>query len=140
MKRFLIIIGVLSALACGWLLFAKSLIPSADEFIADFHRYYNEGDFGYIYDRMTNRYFKQAVSREPVLKYLSDAYDRLGKATAVKKGRWGLFYKNVGLVLNIEYNTEFERGKAGEYFELVKNGPSWSILLYDLKGQKAEVQ
>ncbi|MBN3037946.1 MAG: hypothetical protein JW869_00850 [Candidatus Omnitrophica bacterium] len=133
MKKFLIAIGIIAVLIGGWLLFAKSLMPGAEEVIAVFHERYNQRDFKAIYEQMTSKEFKEILAYEPVFKYFGDTHDALGGVTASKKGAWGLFYENVGLIFNIEYATTFEKGQARECFKLVKRGPFWRILLYDLK-------
>ena len=133
MKKVLIVVFCIALYIGGWFLYGTKMVPWAEITVKEFHDAYNRSDFGYMYDDLTSNEFKKALPYEPFRQFMETMRLSTGEIKDSKKGEWGIFYKNVGLTVNISYESATESGPLHEYFTLVKRGSEWKVMIYDPK-------
>ncbi|MBU1084349.1 MAG: hypothetical protein ABIG55_06625 [Candidatus Omnitrophota bacterium] len=133
MKKIMIILLCAGVFIGGWMIYAKGVMPSVELTVNGFHEHYDKKDFGYIYSDLVSEEFRAALPKNIFMDYMNKVYDTVGKIIEVKRGAWGIFYKDVGLTFNVEYTLKNEKAEMREYFTLVKRGKDWKIFIYDPK-------
>ena len=131
MKKFLIVITCIAIFVGGWLLYARAVLPAFDKKVNEFHEKYNERDFEYIYGTLVSQEFKRALPYKIFSDYMDKVYSTVGKVLESERGGWGVFYKDIGLTFNAEYDIQNERGELLEKFTFIKRGKDWLIFVYD---------
>ena len=148
MKKFLMVLGIIFLvlivifLIFGGIAFFNSykLMPSIQNFIADFYKNYNDQNFSYIWNKMADEKFKSTGTDENYEKLMSGVYQKLGTAGEHKKGAWRIYYNTDGIYFSIQYSTTYKNGNSVDTFALKKHNKSWLLISYNVNSKELLVK
>lgn len=138
MKIVLIVILAVVLFFGGIFLYGRSLLPEIDAVVAVFHQKFNAQELQYIYTDLASKDFKEIVTYEQFDKFMFALFKNAGQILETKRVNWGIFYKSVGLTINVLYENKTENTVLREYFTFVKEKGKWKILLYDPRFKTSE--
>jgi len=143
MKKFFVILGVVFLIIIvafvifGGITFfnAYKLMPSVQNFITDFYKQYNNQSFSYIYNAMSDKKFRDAVTYEDFEKLMNRVYQKVGMQKDQKRGAWRINYVTDGVYFNIQYSVSYKNGKSIDTFVLKKYNNSWLLVNYNINSK-----
>jgi len=95
--------------------------PAAEKAVTEFHSMLDEGRFDEIYDASAEA-FKEAASREEMLKLLNAVHSKLGNVKSSTATRWQVGNYNLQTSVTLVEETTFEKGKGVETFTFFVDG------------------
>lgn len=119
---------VLSGMVCH----ASDKVEIVQKAVEEFHKLFNAGEFGKIYDA-THAKYQSLYSKEDAVDFMRSSREKLGNVTSAKlTGQQEFDLKPVTNVI-LTYTTEFEKGQGQEMFTYQVEGKKalltgWSLI------------
>ena len=131
---------LLSFLVLALLIFSACSVSQdkilAEKAVKTFHKRYDEKKFEEIYKSSDDSY-KDKNSQESAIKLLSTTHEKLGKVKNSKQVDSNVNATRRGTFARLNYETEFEKGRASEQFVFIVSGNNAALVDYNVKIAKA---
>lgn len=115
-----------------WQYFLKGylLLPSADRFVGSFYEQYNQGDFRYLYNVLSDQKIRNRINPPQFQSMMQDSYRRLGPVTARKRSSWKAKSDKENQYLLVEYKITRTKVGSREKFVLIRKKKDWFVFDY----------
>lgn len=108
---------------------------ASEKAVGRFHQQFNDGKFDEIYNDGSKE-FKSAVQKSNWTSMLSHVSSRLGKMKSKNQSAWNVKTADIGVVVELNYDTEFENGSGKEKFTFVIVNDEAKLLGYEVESEK----
>lgn len=105
--------------------------PIAESAVAQFHNQFNNEQFHEIYAQSDSK-FQESTSEEQLNEFLSAVHRKIGTVKTANQAGWHVNATTMGTVVDLQYDTEFTEGKAGEEFEFIVSGEQAKLVHYNI--------
>ncbi|MGQ3297220.1 DUF4019 domain-containing protein [Reyranella sp.] len=125
-------------LACALFLTAAcssaEQLAAAEREVERFHKAFDEGQFGEIYDKAADA-FRKGATRQEFIAFMETVQRKLGKVEEAKRGNSNLNYSAGGTLVSLAYATTFANGKGTEQFGFAVSGKKAVLVGYNLNSK-----
>ncbi len=136
MKLFFIVLGIVFFLIIlgifgfwGYSLHMEKTTSSLiDDFVGDYYKHYNSGDYSYIYNTMVSGEYQYAVSFDKFKSVLEKAFEVVGPIKARKMTSWKLWFAPGGIYFLVSFADKGEKENMMEKFVLKRDGNAFRIV------------
>jgi hypothetical protein len=108
-------------------------LATAEREVEKFHRAYDAGQFGEIYDKATDEFRKD--SKQEFVAFMETVQRKLGKITATKRANFNVSYGSGPAKVTLFYETSFADGKGTERFNYLVSGKKALLVGYRLESK-----
>jgi hypothetical protein len=131
---FVVLLAALLAVGLGCSAITAGT-ESSEKAVGRFHQQYNDGKFDEIYDDGSKE-FKDSVQIANWAGMLRHVSGRLGKVKSKSQTAWNVKTAAIGVVVELNYDTEFENGSGKEKFNFVIVNDEAKLLGYEVESEK----
>ena len=139
-NKIIFVLGLFLFIVAGWTVFKwwafrlyDEVSPAVESFADEFYARYNNQDYAYIYNNLTDQEYRETHGFDDLNVLLLEVQRGAGKYKERELYSWRFHWEGKETYFYVEYDVTYEKGTTNENFLLKKENDSWLIDSYEFE-------